>query len=366
MAQMRKLLRLLRDSRFKYKPLLEVEVFKKNLQHNLHVAREKIAVAPVLKSNAYGHGIVNVAQIMEQEKVPFLIVDSYYEALILRNEKIKSEILMMGHNDVENIINNKLKNVVFGIVGIETLRELSALKKTQKFHLKIDTGMNRQGISLEQIDEAIDLIKSNKNIIPEGIFSHFADSDGETEDFSLLQIEKWNEIVKKFRSEFDLKYWHLSNSFGLKFAEKIDANVLRLGIGLYLGEKPALQLKSKISSIKSVKAGAKIGYNCTFEAPQDMKIATLPLGYFEGVDRRLSNCGFVKIKGEFCPIVGRVSMNITTVDVSHVDAKAGDEVIVISANKDDKNSVENIAKTCRTIPYDILVHIPSQLRRVSR
>lgn len=360
---MRKLIRLLRNSRFKYKPLVEVEVFKENLLRNLHVFQSKIPVAPVLKSNAYGHGLVKVAQIMEKQKAPFLIVDSYYEALILRNEKIKSKIFMMGHNDIENILQNKLKNVAFAITEIETLAGLSALKKPQKFHLKIDTGMNRQGIALEQIDEALNLIKSNKNIIIEGICSHFADSDGETEDFTLSQIEKWNKIVQKFRAEFDLKYWHLSNSFGGKFADKINANVMRLGIGLYLWEKPALQIKSRISSVKSVKAGAKIGYNCTYEAQRDMKIATIPMGYFEGVDRRLSNRGFVKIKDVFCPIVGRVSMNITTVDVSNVDAKAGDEVIVISADKADKNSVENIAEMCGTISYEILVHIPAQLRR---
>lgn len=360
---MRKLIRFLRNSRFKYKPLVEIEVSEDALIHNLNVFRQKVDVAPVLKSNAYGHGLVKVAQVMEKQKVPFLIVDSYYEALILRNEKIKSHILMLGYNHSENILQNRLKDVAFTITGIETIRELSALKKPQRFHLKIDTGMNRQGVGLDQIDEAVNLIKFNNNIIIEGICSHFADSDGETDEFTLQQLKVWNEVVKKLRAEFDLKYWHLSNSFGEKFADKIDANVMRLGIGLYLWKKPALEMKSVISSVKSVKARSKIGYACTFEAPQDMKIATIPLGYFEGVDRRLSNCGFVKIKDKFCPIVGRVSMNITTVDVSGVDAKAGDEVIVISAKKEDKNSVENIAKRCAMIPYEVLVRIPSQLRR---
>lgn len=361
---MRKLIRFLRNSRFKYKPLVEIEISEEALLRNLNIFRQKVDVAPVLKSNAYGHGLVKVAQIMEKQKVPFLIVDSYYEALILRNEKIKSHILMLGYNHSENILQNKLKNVAFTITGLETIHELAALKKPQKFHLKIDTGMNRQGIALDQIDEAVNLIKSNKNIILEGICSHFADSDGENAEFTLEQIKIWNEVVKKLRSEFDLKYWHMSNSFGEKFADKIDANVMRLGIGLYLWEKPALEMKSVISSVKNVKARGKVGYACTFEAPQDMKIATIPVGYFEGVDRRLSNCGFVKIKGKFCPIVGRVSMNITTVDVSGVDVKAGDEVIVISAKKEDKNSVENIAKTCEMITYEVLVKIPGQLRRV--
>jgi alanine racemase len=147
-----------------------------------------------------------------------------------------------------------------------------------------------------------------------------------------------------------------------------------LGIGLYginpspfskLELKPALQMQSIISSIREVPADEFVGYNITYKAEKKLKVATVPVGYFEGVDRRLSNCGYFKVNGVDCPIVGRVSMNITSIDVSGVSQiKLGDKASIMSSEKGDKNSVESIAKLSNTIAYDILVHIPQHLRHI--
>jgi alanine racemase len=328
-----------------------------------------------LKSNAYGHGLVEVAKVMNEVIPEFLVVDSYYEAMILRNEGIKSKILIIGFSYLENILSNSMENIAFMITDLSWLFELSAkLQVTTRFHLKIDTGMNRQGIEMEDLPKAIDFIKSNKNIVLEGICSHLACADEYDQNFTNRQIKKWNSIVAQMKGEFpDLKYWHVGASSSLYYAKKIDANVMRLGLDLYgvnadvkmnLDLKPVMQVDTIITSIREVKKGEKIGYGGSFEVNKNMIVATIPFGYFEGMDRRLSNKGWVKIGDKFCPIVGRVSMNISSIDVSEVkDVKVGDKVVVISANKNDKNSIENMAKMCETIPYEIMVHVERMLRR---
>lgn len=377
---MRSIFRYLRNRKFKYSPLVEVMISKENLLHNLNVFRKilgDVKVAPVLKSNAYGHDLILVAKILDKEKLPFFAVDSFHEALILRNEKIKTPLLVIGFTRIENILRKKLKKVAFTITSLDQLQKLSErLSRKTTFHLKIDTGIGRQGIHIHELDSALDLIKINPDIVIVGVASHLADADSLNEVYTKEQVTRWNEIAERIKVSFpNLVYYHLSNSAGYFYTSLIKANVARVGIGLYgirpnakrdkdLDLRPALEMKSIISAVKTYERGEKIGYNGTFEVNDTMSVATLPLGYFEGIDRRLSNSGFVKIKGVFCPIIGRVSLNITTVDVSKVkNPQLGDEVIIISNETGDKNSIENIIKTCDTTPYDILTRIPAQIRR---
>lgn len=369
-----------------YHPLIEVFIYKKNLLHNLHAFQKSYPrhrIAPVLKSNAYGHGLVPIAKILDRQKVPFLVVDSLFEARVLRSEGTKSPILIIGYTRASDIERSGLKNVSFTITTLELLEELSKkLKTPQKFHLKIDTGMHRQGIRPSQIERTIEKIEKNRKIILEGICSHLASADSPDEKYALHQISEWNKAVKIFKNNFPkLKFFHIAATAGSSHiacyvATKRHApasNMIRLGIGLYghdtspfrnLDLKPVLETKTRVSGIKKIEKGEFVGYGLTYQAKKDMEIAIIPAGYFEGTDRRLSNKGFYKIKGKFCPLVGRVSMNISLADTSGVPSvKAGDEVTLISANHGDKNCVSSIARLCETIPYEILVHIPQHLRR---
>ncbi len=357
--------------------LITIFLSKSALLHNLKEFRRlapHIEVAPVLKSNAYGHGLIPMAHALEKEHVPFLIIDSYFEAENLRNEGIKIPLLIIGYVRSENINQAALKNVSYVVSSLDTLHRI---KSSTKIHLKIDTGMHRQGIMPEEKDQAVKMIKSNSNIILEGICSHFSDADNNNPSFTETQIDTWNILVDYFRNHFpSLVFWHISNTAGHAYIKKAETNLTRLGLGLYginqggqidsiVNLQPVLEMKTIITSIKKIKKGDCVGYGCTFIAPHDMTIATIPVGYYEGLDRRLSNKGLVKIENVFCLIIGRVSMNITTIDVSKVDQiKVGDEVIVMSSVKQDKNSIESISKDCNTIPYEIAVHIPSQLKRV--
>jgi len=361
-----------------FQPLLEVIIHGENLLHNLCAYQTKYPqtkFAPVLKSNAYGHGMVLVAHLLEKAGIPFFMVDSLYEAALLRAEGIKTPLLILGFNTADNILSSKLANISFGIVGLEQLEEVSKkINSPQKFHLKIDTGMHRQGITEYETEKAFSIISNNSHIQLEGISTHFSDADGTDKSFTLTQISRWNKICYNAKNKFpSLKYFHAANTAGNAYHKEAFTNVARLGLGLYginispfepLEIKPALEMKSRISSVRIIQPGESVGYNNTFTAKQTMRIATIPAGYYEGMDRRLSNCGFVKIDGKSCPIIGRVSMNMLSADVTAANnAHVGTEVTLISHIPDEKNSVENIAKTCDSIAHEILVHIPGHLRR---
>jgi alanine racemase len=373
------ILRKIRKNFSTYRPAVEVFIYQENLLHNLHVYQQKypqLLFAPVLKSNAYGHGLVQVAKILDKEKIAFLVVDSLFEAKILRNEGIKSPILVIGYTCVENVYSDKTAKIIFTITSLEQLKEIShSLKKEKEFHLKIDTGMHRQGILPDQIKEAIKIIQQNKKINLTGLCSHLADADNTDKNFTKLQITEWQRAVEIFKQNFaNLKFFHLSATAGIAFADQIFANVARLGIGLYginvslenkMDLKPVLEMRSVISAVKKIKSGESVGYNATYVTKNEMNVATVPVGYFEGVDRRMAGLGFLQVQNILCPIIGKVSMNITTLDVTMVPGiKLNDSVSVISKIRQEKNSVENIAKEIGTIPYEILIHIPQHLRRI--
>jgi len=375
----RKLIRKLREKRFSYEPLVKVELDSEQLIKNFRVFNEMrsgVRVAPVLKSNAYGHGLLLIGKKLDKEKPPFFVVDSYHEAIMLKNEGVHSDVLVLGYTSPQNILNTHKDDVVFGITTIDQIEELTkSLKRKKRFHLKIDTGMHRQGILESDISRAVQLIKKNPYFILEGICSHFADADTKDSEITKEQIKRWNAIIELMKREFpNLKYIHTEATAGTQYGSFIHANVLRVGLGIYgidsakrkdLPIQPILRMESVIAGIKKILPGECVGYNATFCAQQETVVATVPVGYFEGIDRRLSNVGFFKVGGEYCPIVGRVNMNMTSIDISRIrDIHEGDVVEVISDVIDDKNSISSMAETCGMIPYELLVGIPEKIRRV--
>lgn len=377
-ATARRAFRFLRKELFAYTPLIEVRISRDAILHNFNVFKslsEGVLVAPVLKSNAYGHGLVEVARILDAERPPFFCVDSFFEALILRNEGIRSPILIIGYTPIENISRHTLERVAFGILSLDDLKRVAhQVRSRTLIHLKFDTGMHRHGIPLEKLDEAVHIVRSNPHLVLEGVYSHLADADTADSSLTRSQIQEWNKAVKAIRSAIpSVRYFHLSATTGSAYASKIDANVMRVGIGLYginfglkkLDVHPALEMRTRITSLRTVRKGEAIGYNATHVAKHDLRVASIPVGYAEGVDRRLSDAGVVSVRGVLCPILGRVSMNITSIDATNVSEVAlDDDVVVISKNPGDPHSLAGIAERCDTIPYEIMVHIPSQLRRV--
>ncbi len=371
-------LRHLKNKFSSYRPTIEVVISRAHILHNFHAFKKMypaLQFAPVLKSNAYGHGLVPVAKIMAAQDIPFFVVDSLYEAGLLRAAGIKEKILVIGFTPVENILSCRHKKVSFAITSLEQLQQLAAhVQRATTIHIKIDTGMHRQGILPEKISTAIAVIKKNSALHLEGLCSHFATAHCVDKTFSEQQIVVWEAAVTEFKKEFSaIQFFHLANTAGAYFAPRATCNVVRLGIGLFgknesphteMDLQPTLRVETVVSGVKKLRAGEHVGYNNAFTAPHDMTIATIPAGYFEGIDRRLSNCGTILVGGVECPIIGDVSMNITTIDITHAPhIKLGDAAIVMSDIRSDKNSLDAISKMIGEIPYVVLARIPQHLRR---
>ena len=358
--------------------LTKVYIHKESILHNLKTYQKTYKganIAPVLKGNAYGHGLKEIAQIVGSQDIPFIVLNSYEEVVTLRNEGITAKVLLIGYTPPKHIRENKLENTSFTITSAEQLQAIQDTTTNTNIHLKIDTGMHRQGITYEQLNESIDIIQANAMLNLEGICSHLADADNSDQAFTREQHTLWEKIITTLRKKHKtIQYYHIAATAGMPNTKEAFANTARLGIGLYgidtapesnIHLKPAMEMKSVITTIKTVPAGGCVGYNCTYRAKEATTIATVPAGYFEGVDRRVSNKGFFTVKGINCPIVGRVSMNITTIAIPTTPTiHIGDEVTIISNNTNDNNTITNIAHIAKTIPWEILVHIPQHLPRV--
>jgi len=373
---MKRLIRALRKRHFAYETLVEVRISRADLLHNLAVLgsiKPGVSVAPVLKSNAYGHGLIEVGKIFDGQSVPFLCVDSYFEAMILRNEGVRVPLLVIGYTPPKNM-HTGLHDVAFGVFSLPELRRLvkHATSRTA-IHLEIDTGMRRHGIMPDELAEAMDVIESNPRIHLEGMFTHFADADTPGSEHARSQVRVWNSVVPQVRELFPgVKHYHCGGTAAASYMDELDMTTLRSGIGLYgfntstlaLDIRPALELSSRITALRTLKAGESIGYNVTFTATHDMRIATVAVGYYEGVERALSNKGVFIVRDVPCPIVGKVSMNMTMIDVSSVPDVAIDEsVTVISKDPAAPNSLNAIAELTGVLPYELRVHIPPHLRR---
>ncbi len=361
----------------KYFPLNEIEISKSALIHNYNHLNElsTVPVAPVLKSNAYGHGIEIVGKILAELNPPIICVDSIYEAYQLLNAKIKIPILVMGYVGGENLSVKKLP-FSFSVYTEEMLENIKKFQPHAPVHIFVDSGMHREGVPMDDVRDFLKRAKSlNLNI--EGIMSHFAKPDSPNYYKTKSQVDNFEsaiEIGKKMGIKF--KYIHLFASNGIRNIDKYKRvdTLTRSGKALYGIDVvknsneflPVLSLNSTIIQIKELKKGESLGYDFIFKAPYNMTTAILPIGYNDGVNRRLSNKGFVKINNKFCRIIGRVSMNITVVDVTNVEnIKVGQKVNIYSNNPMDKNCVFNVAEMTDTIPYEILTHLNPSTKRIS-
>lgn len=360
--------------RGEYQPLNRIELSQKNLLGNykyLSSLNHNISISLVLKSNGYGHGLITLGAVLDSLGGPFFCVDSLPEAYQLIKAKIKTPILIMGYVDPANL---KVRSwpFSFAIWDIDSAKALNSYQST-KVHIFVDTGMNREGVSLKDLPDFLSELKKLKNIEVEGLMSHLAVYT-KNQAYPKTQLQNYQKALKISQSlGIDPKWRHLAASGGILNKYTRGTNMARVGIALFGIDrnndakgrlKPILSLKSKIIQVKKINKGSKIGYDGTYQAKKDMVIGVLPLGYNDGVDRRLSNQGVVLVGKVVCPIIGRISMNVTTIDLTQVKRPwVGQEVVVFSSNREDPNSIENIAKLCQTLPHDILVGLDPSIRR---
>lgn len=348
----------------------------KNYQE-LSSINPEIKVAPVLKSNAYGHGIRLVGGILDEVNAPFLCVDSLYEAFQLKSKSgIRTPILIMGYIHPKSLSVKKLP-FSFAVYDLEHAQTLNEYQKGSKVHVFVDTGMHREGVGMEELPGFLEELKKLKNIEIEGLMSHLADPASPDSVLTKTQIDNFQKAKGQvLAAGFNIKWFHLGGTYGLLNKLTQGCNLVRVGRAVYgieekdtkvlgLKLKPVLKHTTKIVQIKKIKKGDKVGYSGTFVADKNMTIGVLPLGYNDGVDRRLSNKGIIMVGEANCPIIGLISMNITTIDISGVkEPFLGQIAVVFSDNPEDPNSVINASKKGNILPHEMLIHIAESTKRV--
>jgi len=357
-----------------------IEISRSALLHNFDFFRKAtdMQVIPVLKGNAYGHGIEQVATALRDSTFPYIAVDGYFEAIKIRAVS-RHPVLVMGMIKPHNFPKLKTNRLAFVVQDKATIQALGKLNKRVKVHLDINTGMNRYGIAVEELQEYATLLQVYPKLHLEGVMTHLADADGTTEETVAQAAGLFDTCVDALIAQgFQPTLFHIGQSAGSLRVRSRYANAVRIGIGLYgvnpfpAGHpryqdcrdlRPAMRLVSTISRINELEKGDKVSYNYTFTAPKAMRIGVLPLGYHEGVNRVLSNVGTVKIGSNFQPIVGRVCMNHTMISLEGTTAQVGDEVIVYSDRIEDKNSIDAIAAEHGLFTYNLLTNLSPDVRR---
>lgn len=381
MSLRHKVNQLLRSLERQYETLNLIEVSRAALLHNydLYTQHTGLQVIPVLKANAYGHGIELVARALKARKMPYIAVDGYFEALRIR-EVSSQPILVMGAILPSNYSSVDLKNFTYVIQNIAIIDALGRRGAPVKIHLEINSGMNRYGIEPDQVPEFISAIKKYKNIQLEGVMSHLADADGLDPHTVTAAVEIFDQAVDVIlESGLKPTIFHVAQSAGSLKAKSRHATAFRLGLALYginpldpsdphyselASLRPALRLTSTIAQTHDLKAGDQVSYNYTFTAPKAMRVGVLPLGYYEGIPRSLSNSGNVTINGQTVPIIGRVCMNHTIISLENTIAQIGDKVIMLSDEPAAPNSVATIAQGHDLFTYSHLTALNPDLRRV--
>ena len=365
-----------------YRPTLaeiDLDAIRHNLEIVSHIVKADTRILGVVKADAYGHGIKEVSKAIV-DYVDYFGVASLDEARVLREIGIKKPILVIGAilpQEAEGVLKF---NVIQTVSDLEIPRKLSKLaaakNKKIKVHVKIDTGMGRIGFWHEEAVEFIKKIASLKNIIIDGIFTHFPDAEAD-KVFTHNQIRNFKRLVENlWANDVYIPVKHTANSMALIDFKDSHMNMVRPGLMMYgiypkqsLMEnillKPALTLKTKITYVKSVPKGRSISYGMTYITKKPTKIATIPVGYGDGYSRHFSNKAHVLIKGARCPIVGRVCMDMCMVEVGHLkNVKVGEDVILIGSQASEIIRAEELAKLINTIPYEVLCNIGRRVPRI--
>jgi len=357
-----------------------LEINLNAISHNLNFFKTKLApktkIMVMVKAFGYGNGGFEIAKLLEHHKVNYLGVAFADEGIALKSAGITVPIMVMNPETTSfaAIIQHQLEPEIYSTKGLKAFLKIAEQKKLKHFpiHIKLDTGMHRLGFEEENLDELIQILKGNDTVQIASILSHMATSDDKQHHaFATGQIDLFEKLSGQLLAELNIKpIRHLLNTSGISNYPEGQYDMVRLGIGLYgisndEDEQEELErvgtLKSVISQIRAIDTGESVGYGRRFIATQPTKIATIPIGYADGIRRSWGNeTGYVTIHGKQAPIVGSVCMDMLMVDVTQIDCKEGNTVIIFGENP----TVNYMAKQLQTIPYEILTSISQRVKRV--
>ena len=357
-----------------------LEINLNSISHNLSFYKSKLKpttkMMVMVKAFGYGSGGFEIAKLLEHHKVDYLGVAFADEGISLKNAGITLPIMVLNPETTSfsSIIQYKSEPEIYSLKGLNAFLQLAENRKLKHFpiHIKLDTGMHRLGFEEENLDELIAILKENKFVTVKSILSHMATSDDiEHQEFAHSQIDLFEKLSSKLMAELNIKpIRHLLNTSGISNFPEAQYDMVRLGIGLYgvsndAAEQKYLEnvgtLKSIISQIRTIQIGESVGYGRRFIADKPTKIATIPIGYADGISRHWGNgVGFVTINNQKATIVGSVCMDMLMADITEINCKEGDSVIIFGESP----SVSLIAEKLQTIPYEILTSISQRVKRV--
>lgn len=368
-----------------------VEISKSALLHNVKQIQRIVkpcGVMAVVKSNAYGHGIKEVAKIV-QKNVEWFVVDSLVEAIELRSSGIQNRLLVIGYIDPADVSLCAKHRISFVMYDRKMLAAIASDRKAKKgsyrIHLKIETGTTRQGLQGKELIAFASEVSAVPSAIIEGAYTHYANIEDTIDPaYAMAQLARFEEEIQALKKAGSTpSVVHTAASAAAILYKETRFDSIRLGIALYghwpsrevqivskqrgiqLDLKPVLTWKTRVAQVKTVNPGTPVSYGLTERLQRKSKIAVLPVGYWDGYDRGLSSVGQVLIRGRLCKIVGRICMNMMMVDVTDVPGvSAHDEVVLIGSMKKQSVTAEEISAKIGSIQYEILTRINPMIKRI--
>ncbi|BAL81184.1 alanine racemase [Caldisericum exile] len=359
-----------------------VEVDLQSIRNNFLKIKEKVFfrdVICVVKADAYGLGASKIAATLEEVGADGFAVASMEEALTLRESQIKKPILVLGYVDTRNLHLASLNEIRITLFDKDFIKRLKEYRNETplKIHVKIDTGMHRLGISLEEVPFVFEELSKFKSVIVEGVYTHFASADSDP-DYTRFQISQFNRVLEYLKERNACpKVVHAANSAAVLNFEKAYYTAVRPGILLYgitpnhqkiqleSDFKEAVSIKTRIVKVSYYKKGERISYGGTYQTEKESLIATVPIGYADFIPRNLSNKGYVLVKGLKAPIVGVITMDMMMIDVTGFPyIHPGNEVVIVGSQGENKITMEEFATLSNTIPYEILTRLNKRIKRI--
>ena len=357
---------------------------KKNYGTFRKIKGKKCALMAVIKSNAYGHGLTDIATLASHLNIDWIGVDSITEALALRESGIRKPILVLGFTLPERLadaLHNSISLTISSIQGIELLRTVGPAYAKLRIHLKIDTGMHRQGFLPEELPNALMHLGSMPHVEIEGVYTHFAAAkDPQNKNETLLQIERFEQALALLLTRGIRPIRHAAATGGTLLFPQAHYDLVRVGIGMYglwpaaevrsacspkITLYPVLSFRTVVGEVKLVKHGECIGYDFTECLARDSILAVLPIGYWHGYPRSLSNTGRVLVRGKRAKILGRISMDMTVIDVTDIpNVRIGDIVTLIGKDGKDEITADDLATRSGRINYEIVTNLNPRIKRI--
>ncbi|HET7436812.1 MAG TPA: alanine racemase [Thermoanaerobaculia bacterium] len=351
---------------------IDLRAFDRNVAAVAARLPEGSRLVAVLKADAYGHGAVALARRCEKANVAMLATALLEEALELRHAGITLPILVLGPMNEEQIHRAIEMDITIGVPGPEVLETVCAVAQHRNvaIHLKLDTGMGRMGVIEPELPRVVEMIQATPRLKVEAIYTHFANADDPRDPFTREQSARFATLITTLREAgLDAPLHHLANSAATMRGIITPGDFVRVGLALYGAEavnggeklEPVMRWRTAIARLKELPPGHAIGYGTTFHTTRTSRIATLPVGYADGYDRGFSNSGEVLVRGQRVPVVGRVSMDLVTIDVTDIpDADIGDEVVLLGGDI----TVEELAAKLDTISYEVFCNVSARVPRV--